>query len=212
MTDDDTTLDGQPPSPCLGGPILSPCKKKDWMSGVSCFDVEQLSIPLYHGKENGVALLNTGYLVHCGFNMISTDDGVMCFSNIILAHCRIQDMWHSSVANTYGPQVDCILLKSFQLFPILELTTTEDVVNFYDQFQELSTSHLLAVMPFDAIVLKNCYKGLCILGLGTRRYMEMSRALVDFLPWLIPGTLLSRINATLTAVHCKSNNRYNNFW
>ena len=136
--------------------------------------MERLAIPHYHGKENGVALLNTSYLVRCGFNMISTDDVVTCFNDIILAHCQIQTMWHNPVANTYGPHVDCILLKSFKLFPILELIVTEDVVNFYERFQELSTSHLLAVMPFDGIVLKNHFKGLSILGLGTQRYAEMS--------------------------------------
>jgi hypothetical protein len=145
--------------------------------------MERLAIPHYHGKENGVALLDTSYLV-----MISTDDVVTCFNDIILAHCQIQTMWHNPVANTYGPQVDCILLKSFKLFPVLESTVTEDVVNFYDWFQELSTSHLLAVMPFDAIMLENCFEGLCILGLGNQCYAEMIQALMDFLPWLIPGS------------------------
>ncbi len=106
--------------------------------------------------------------------MILTDNVITCFNNIISAHHHILDMWHNPVANTHSPQVDCILLKSFKLFPILELIVTEDVVNFYERFQELSTSHLLAVMPFDGIVLKNHFKGLSILGLGTQRYAEMS--------------------------------------
>ncbi len=55
-------------------------------------------------------------------------------------------------------------------------------MHFYDRLFELSTSHLLALMPFNAIVLKNRYEGLCIPGLGTRRYADMSRAWMDFLP------------------------------
>jgi hypothetical protein len=141
-TDNDTAHGSQPPSPCLGGPILSPCKNKDWTSEVSHFDMERLAIPHYHGNENGVALLDMSYLVHCGFNMISTDDVITCFNNIISSHCWIRDTWHNPVANTNGPQGDCILLKSFKLFPILESMVTEDIVNFYDWFQELSTSHL----------------------------------------------------------------------
>jgi hypothetical protein len=47
---------------------------------------------------------------------------------------------------------------------------------------------------------------------GTRRYADMSRALMDFLPRLIPGTLSSRINATLAAVQCETNNGYNYLW
>jgi hypothetical protein len=159
-----------------------------------------------------VASLDTSYLVHCGFNMILTDNVITCFNDIILARRQIQDMWHNLVANTYGPQVDSILLKSFKLFPILESTVTEDVVTFYDQVQELSTSHLLAVMPCDAIVLKSCFKGLCTPGLDTQRYAEMSWARMDILPRLILGTLSSRINATLAAVCCKSNNGYGNSW
>jgi hypothetical protein len=133
VTDNDTAHSGQPSSPCLGGPILSPRKNKDRMSGVSCFNVGRLAIPHYHGKENGVALLNTSYLVRCGFNMISTDDVVTCFNDIISAHRRNRDTWQNQVAYTYGPQVDYILLKSFKLFPILESMVTEDIVNFYDR-------------------------------------------------------------------------------
>jgi hypothetical protein len=150
------------------------------------------------------------YLVHCRSIVILTDNVVTCFKDIISAHHRIRETWHNPVANTYGPQVDPILLKS--LFPILESMATEDVVNFYDRFHKLSTSHLLTVMPFKAIVLKNRVGGLCIPGLGTQHYVEMSRALMDFLPWLILGTLSLRINATFVAVHCKSNNGYYYFW
>jgi hypothetical protein len=35
---------------------------------------------------------------------------------------------------------------------------------------------------------------------------------MDFLPHLIPGTLLSRINATLMAVRCKTMNSYDFLW
>ncbi len=63
------------------------------------------------------------------------------------------------------------------------------IVNFYDWFQEISTSYLLAIMPFNAIVLKNHFKGLCILGLGIRHYAEMSQALMDFLLYIISPTV-----------------------
>ncbi len=58
----------------------------------------------------------------------------------------------------------------------------------------------MALLPFDSIVLKNHYEGLFIPGLGTCRYATCGRALIDFLPRLIPGSLSSRINATLAAV------------
>jgi hypothetical protein len=127
-----------------------------------------MAIPDCHRKENGVDDLTPGSLAKCGYNMISTNDIVSCFNYIITAHCCFWETWHNPIANTYGPKIDRILLKSFKLFPNSESTSTEDVVNFYGRFQELSTSHLLAVMPFNAIMLKNCYEGLCIPGLGTR--------------------------------------------
>jgi hypothetical protein len=85
-------------------------------------------------------------------------------------------------------------------------------VDFYDRFQELSPSHLLALIPFDGIMLKNRFEGLCVPGLGTRRYTTCSHVLMDFLPCLIPGTLSSQLNATLAAVCNKSNNRFDYLW
>ena len=94
----------------------------------------------------------------------------------------------------------------------MDSTATKDVVNFYNCLQELSTSHLLAVMPFNTIILKNCLEGLCIPGLGTQQYADSSRALMDFLPCLIPGTLSLCVNATLATVCNKSNNGYDYLW
>jgi hypothetical protein len=209
-----TTVNGtQPTSPCLGIPILSPLANKAQTSGVSRFDVECLAIPDYHGKTSGVAQLDAAFLERCGFNMISTDDVVTCYNNIIVAHRRICELWFNPTANTYGPQVDRILLKSFKLFPKLESTATAEVVDFYNRFQELSPSqHLLVLMPFNGIILKNRFEGLCIPGLGTRCYAECSHALMDSLPRLIPRTLSLRINSTLAAVCNESNNGFDCLW
>jgi hypothetical protein len=89
-----TTIDGtRPTSPCLGRPILSPLANKARTSGVSRFDVERLAIPDYHGKTNGVAQLDAAFLEHCGFNMISTNNVITCYNNIIAAHHLICELW-----------------------------------------------------------------------------------------------------------------------
>jgi hypothetical protein len=62
------------------------------------------------------------------------------------------------------PQINPSLQKSLAIFLHLELTTTADVITFYDHLQEVSIDHLLALMPFDAIMLKYCFEGLCHLG------------------------------------------------
>ena len=143
------------PSPCTGGKILTPREHQERIKGANRFNIEGLAHPLYHGKTHGIDPLTMGFLANCGFNMVLLDDVVGSLNDIVTIHRRISDTWTSPSTNTSGPQVDRILLKSFKLFPTLESLATEDVVGFYDCFQELSTSHLLALMPFDSIVLKN---------------------------------------------------------
>jgi hypothetical protein len=139
------------------------------------------------------------------------DDNVGRLNKITTAHRRIWDTWYNPTANTYGTQIDRILLKSFKWFPTLDSLTMEDVINFYDCFQELLNPHLLAIMPFDSIVLKNRYEALYIPGLGTRCYAACGRALMDLLPRQLPGSLSLRIT-TLAAVWCETNNGYDYLW
>ncbi len=203
---------GRPSSPGLGSPILSPRAHQERVRGVNRFDIELLAHPLYHGRMDGVRALTVEFLANCGYNMIPSYDVVGSLNEIITAHRRITDSWYNASSQTSGPQIDRILLKSFKLFPQLETLGTEDVVNFYDRFHELSIPHLMALMPFNSIALKHGYEGLFIPGLGTRRYATCRRALIDFLPRLIPSTLSSRINATLTAVRCETMNGYDFLW
>jgi hypothetical protein len=201
-----------PTLPCLGGPILSPWAHQDRTKGINHFDIESLAHPHYHSREDGVKTLTAGFLDWCSYNMLSSDDIIGSFNEIIAAHCRLVETWFNPTANTYGPQIDRILLKSFKLFPQLDSLDTANVVNFYDRFQELSNPHLMALMPFDSIVLKNRYEGLFIPGLGTRRYAACGKALMDFLPHLIPENSSSCIKATLAATRCKTNNGYDYLW
>ena len=165
----------RPSSPCTGGKLLTPREQQERTKGVNRFDIEGLTYRPYHGKTHGVDPLTMGFLANCGFTMVSSDDVVGSLKNIVTVHRCISDSWTNPSNNTSGPQVDRILLKSFKLFPTLKSLATEDVVGFYDRFQGLSTSHLLALMPFDSIVLRNRYEGLFIPGLGTWRYAECGR-------------------------------------
>jgi hypothetical protein len=73
-------------------------------------------------------------------------------------------------------------------------------------------NHLLALLPFDAIMLQYRFEGLCPLGLDLTRYGAMSKALMELLPRLIPSLALSQINAALASVRYESNNSYNYLW
>jgi hypothetical protein len=139
----------------LGGPIISP-RASNWENkacklGKCRLNILRLATGEYHIDSDCVDTLTAGILVNCGYNRIMSDDIVTCYNDIIATHCHILNLWHNPTAHTFGRQVDQILLKSFNLFPTLESMGTDNVVNFYDRFQELSMSHFLALMPFDAI-------------------------------------------------------------
>jgi hypothetical protein len=85
----------------------------------------------------------------------------------------------------------------------------DDVVAFYDHLQEVALGYIIAIIPLDAIVLAHKFKGLCPPGLGLVKYAAMCKALMELLPWLIPGSLSPQVNATLTSVCYESNNGYN---
>ena len=67
-------------------------------------------------------------------------------------------------------------------------------------------------MPFDAIVLKNRFKGLCLPGLGLIRYTAMCKALMELLPWLVPVTLSPQVSGVLALVRYELNNGYDYLW
>jgi hypothetical protein len=129
---------------------------------------------------------------------------VSCHNDIIAVHRRILELWHNPVLHTFGPQVDRIITKSLKLHPLLASPTTENVVDFYDRLQESTTGLVIAIMPFDAIMLTNRFEGLCVPALGIRRYQLMGRALMEVLPRLIPGTLSPQ--------SYESNNGYDYLW
>ncbi len=88
----------------------------------------------------------------------------------------------------------------------------EDVVNFYNCLQEVSINYALALMPFNAVVLSNCFEGLCPLGLSLLCYAPMCKALMELLPWLISGSVSPPVNAALASVRYEMGNGYNYLW
>ncbi len=89
----------------------------------------------------------------------------------------------------------------------------DDVVAFYDRLQEVALGYIIAIIPFDAIILAHKFEGLCPPGLGLVKYAAMCKALMELLPWLIPGSLSPEVNATpLTLVRYESNNGFDYLW
>ena len=206
---------GSPPV-LKGGPILSPRnmdrERHAREHSVSRFDVSSLAHSDYHGHRDGYASITAQYLQSCGYDSFTADDVVTCFNDIISAHGTVYRLWTNTISNTSGPQVARILQKSLKLFPTLGSTSTDDVVEFYDRLQEVASSHLIGIMPFDAVRLRHRFEGLCIPGLGLSRYAAMAKALMELLPHLIPGRLSPQINAALYAVRYETANGYDYLW
>jgi hypothetical protein len=137
---------------------------------------------------------------------------VVCYNDIILGHKKITELWYNGLAHTSGPQVDKIIQKSLSVFPRLESTKVDDVVDFYDRLQEVGLCYVIAILPFDAIVLPHGFEGLCPPGLGLVKYAAMSKALMELVPRLVPTNLSPQINATLELVRFESNNGYDYLW
>ena len=199
------------------GPIESP-RNRDRDSrarelGVNRSDISALATARYHcGFDDGVDPLTSLTLAEVGYTNIGSDDVVACHNAIIEVHRRVLQSWHNSTNNTFGPQVNRIVTKSLKLFPVLESTNTSDMVDFYDRLQETAADHLTALMPFDAILLRFGFEGLCVPGLGVTRYARMGKALMELLPRLLPGSLSPQINAALYAVRYESTNGYDYLW
>jgi hypothetical protein len=107
----------------VGGPIISPphCNRAMHARtlGASCFDVIRLATKDYHGGMDGVVNLTEEAIWACGYGQVkaTAEDVIVCYNDIILAHCKVSELWHNGYAHTFGPQVDKILQKSLSVFP-----------------------------------------------------------------------------------------------
>jgi hypothetical protein len=201
-----------------GGAIVSPWHsnqaKHSQSLGASHFDVIPLAEWDYHIGMDGVEHLTNKLIRDCGNSCIkaSVEDVVVCYNDIIMVHHKVRELWYNAYAHTSGPQVDKILHKLLSVFPQLESLRVEDVVNFYDHLQEVSMGFVLALMPFNAIVLANRFEGLCPPGLGHLRYTAMCKAYMELLPYLVPGSLSPQLSGVLASVQYEPNNKYNYLW
>ncbi len=163
---------------------------------------------------DGVPTLTEDILEARGFAQVTAnvEDVVVCYNDIILAHRKITELWYNSYAHTSDPQVDKIIQKLLSVFPRLESTKVDNVVDFYDHLQEVSLCYVIAILPYDAIVLAHGFEGLCPPGLGLVRYAAMSKTLMELIPRLIPGGLSPQVNATLGSVRFEANNGYDYLW
>jgi hypothetical protein len=139
------------------------------------------------------------------------DDVLLCYQTIQLLHRKVLLAWTNPRTLQSGPSVKRILEKGLSVFPKLRGTTAQEAVAFYKSLQQVSTSYLIPLMPFDMICLANNYKGLFPPGLGTDAYSECCSAMLEVLPQLLP-TSDYEIDAKLAVVRNSSRNGYDLLW
>jgi hypothetical protein len=89
----------------VGGPIISPRHRDRAMHactlGASRFDVIRLATKEYHVGMDGVVTLTEADIQACGYGQVkaTTEDAVVCYNNIILAHRKVCELWLLDLRN-----------------------------------------------------------------------------------------------------------------
>jgi hypothetical protein len=110
---------------------------------------------------------NKDFLLRIGFNAPDT------FGKIMPAHWAISQSWSSKSSGTHGPQKD-IILKSMTFLTKLVLDSFEApmIVQWYKRLTATCEAFQIGLVPFNAIQIRQCHKGLCLPGLGIDRYLN----------------------------------------
>ena len=91
-----------------------------------------------------------------------------CFQNVLYTFIRVIE----------EEDVPYLSDKEIKNLPRLSSLEPEAFVDWYDDMEsELLMITSVSLLPFDAIVINWQYVGLCIPGIGERRYLEMARVL-----------------------------------
>jgi hypothetical protein len=187
----DTSSTNNPAALLMGGRITSPrATDKERQAPklhISRHDIAGLATPVYHGGRHGVPELSLSFMHACGYRSFSPeieDDVLPCYGSIQLLHKKVKMSWTNPRTLQSGPLVERILEKGITILPKLRGTTA--CQTFYKSLQQVATSYLLPIMPFDTICVDNNYEGLFPPGLGTDAYCECCIAMLEVLPWLIP--------------------------
>ena len=104
------------------------------------------------------------------------------------------------------------MAKKLSIFPHLLSTSAEDVIDFYDRLHEMSAPYLLQITPLDAIALSNGYEGLFPPALGTIRYSDCGKGILELLLHILPSTLSLAFNAMLCTIHSETASGYDLLW
>jgi hypothetical protein len=171
-------------------------------------DAHSESSRLYHCGQFGLDIdvpLGKDYLHSVGFTNAAV------YSGIMRLHRIIHHSWHNSHYYSYGPQKESILKSTaFSTRLLLKKIDAPSVVNWYEHLTSTCEAFYIGLVPSDAIQFKRWQEGLCIPGLGFKRYDDM-----DSLCTAMPICLAqanSRVQAMIAGVETKTRNGYKIVW
>ena len=82
------------------------------------------------------------------------------------------------------------------------------LVGFYEALQTQAKHVLNAITPFDAVVPAFGFEGLCVCGMGPRKYEDMAVCLFKFLPHLLPMETQQEVASVVRTVRDRSQNGF----
>ena len=103
---------------------------------------------------------------------------------IIASHAAVCNNWMHSKGE--GPFLMRISDDSFTA-PLLDPTSFNEIVQWYDGLVNKLRPLNVALMPFDSIIPRMGAEGLCPPGMGTVKYADMATALFTFLARVLPS-------------------------
>ena len=214
----DTTPSDDDTAYIMGGRITSPRatdkERQARKMNISRHDIAGLAAQAYHGGRQGVPTLSLNFIHACGYQSFSPeieDDVLPCYGAIQLLHKKVTMAWTNPRTQQSGPSVERILEKGLTVLPKLRGTSARDTVSFYESLQQVSTSYLMPIMPFDTVCIANNYEGLFPPGLGTDVYCECCIAMLEVLPRLLPQQDYE-VSAKISGVRNSSRNGYDLLW
>jgi hypothetical protein len=160
---------------------------------------------LYHCGQFGLDIdvpLGEDYLYSVGFTNAAV------YSKIMHLHLIIRHSWHNSHYNSYGPHKESILKSTaFSTCLPLEKFNAPSVVNWYERLTSTCEVFHIGLVPFDTIQFKRWQEGLCIPGLGFKRYNDMASPLNTAMPICL-AQADSRVQAMIAGAETKTRNGY----
>ena len=208
-------------TPGFGGPVNNPrrrdIQRQALETGCSNWDVGRLATPAYHCGKNGSWKLDKPLLQKCGYMNLTTHSEVtiiLCTEDMIAVHDAVWRAWYqqSQKHGFVGPQTQRILDKHLASLPRLRGTSARELVEFYEALQKKMMPLMVALTPFDAVILKYGFEGLCPPAMGTERYGIMAKAMFDVLPSLLPVSTDSEVSSLISVVDRESRNGYDLIW